>query len=67
MIKGAGGGLHRNTLEIDFIVVSDRGGVISISCFWSHGKILFLAKIIAGQRSALMCNCIARAIFNRAS
>ena len=24
-IKGAGGGLHRNSLEIDFIVVSDRG------------------------------------------
>ena len=23
--KGAGGGLHRNSLEIDFIVVSDRG------------------------------------------
>ena len=25
---------------------------------------LFLAEIIAGQRLALMCNCIARAIFN---
>ena len=24
-VKGAGGGLHRNSLEIDFIVVSDRG------------------------------------------
>ena len=23
--KGAGGGLHQNSLEIDFIVVSDRG------------------------------------------
>ena len=34
-------------------------GVICIKCFWSHGKILFLAEIIAGQRSALMCNCIA--------
>ena len=41
-------------------------GVISISCFWSHRKILFLAEIIAGQRSALMCNCIAQAIRNRA-
>ena len=40
--------------------------MISISCFWSLGKILFLAEIIAGQRSALMCNCIERAIFNRA-
>ena len=37
-----------------------------MSCFWSLGKILFLAEIIAGQRSALMCNCIVRAIFNRA-
>ena len=61
--KGAGG-LHQNSLEIDFIVVSD-GGVICIKCFWSHGKPLFLAEIIVGQRSALMCNCIARAIFNR--
>ena len=26
LVKGAGGGgLHRNSLEIDFIVVSDRG------------------------------------------
>ena len=40
-------------------------GVICIKCFWSHGKILFLAEIIASQRSALMCNCIAPAIFNR--
>ena len=28
---------------------------------------LFLAEIIAGQRSAVMCDCIARAILNRAS
>ena len=35
--------------------------VICIKCFWSHGKILFLAEIIAGQRSALMCNCVALA------
>ena len=41
--------------------------MISTSCFWSHGKILFLAEITAGQRSALVCNCIARAIFNHAS
>ena len=25
MLRGPGGGLHRNSLEIDFIVVSDRG------------------------------------------
>ena len=25
-----------------------------MSCFWSHGKILFLAEIIAGQRLALI-------------
>ena len=59
------GGLHQNFLEIDFIVVSDGGGVICIKCFWSHRKILFLAEIIAGQRSALMSNFIARLIFNR--
>ena len=40
--------------------------MISISCLWSYGKILFLAKVIASQRSTPMCNCIARAIFNRA-
>ena len=28
---------------------------MSICCFWSNGKILFLAEVIAGQRSALMC------------
>ena len=26
---------------------------------------MFLAEIIAGQRSALICNCIAQTIFNR--
>ena len=25
VLRGPGGGLHRNSLEIDFIVVSDRG------------------------------------------
>ena len=40
--------------------------MISISWFWYHEKILFLAKIIAGQRSALMYSCIARSIFNHA-
>ena len=37
---------------------------ISIRCFWSNGKILFLAKVIAGQRSAPVCNNIACTIFN---
>ena len=41
-------------------------GVMSNSCFWSYGKILFLAEIIAGQRSACVCNCIAQGIFDRA-
>ena len=54
--QGGGGGLHQNSLEIDFIVVS-------ISCFWSLGNILFLAEIIAGQRSALMCNYICASDF----
>ena len=30
-------------------------------------KILILAEVIAGRRSALLCNCSARAIFNRKS
>ena len=58
------GGLNQNSLEIDFIVVSDKGEWYLSGCFWSHGKILFLAEIIAGQRSALMSNFIAQAIFN---
>ena len=28
-------------------------GVISMSCLWSHGKILFLVEVITGQRLAL--------------
>ena len=32
--------------------------MIHISCFWSHRKILFLAEVIAGQKSELMCYCI---------
>ena len=35
----------------------------SISCFLPHQKILILAKVTAGQSSALMCNFIACAIF----
>ena len=41
--------------------------MISIRCFWSHEEILFIAKIIAGQRSARVCNCIAQGIFDRVS
>ena len=40
--------------------------MIYIGCFWSLGKVLFLAGIIAGRGSALMCDCVARAIFGRA-
>ena len=40
-MKGGGGG----------------GGVICIKCIWSHGKILFLAKIIAGRTAALSIVC----------
>ena len=45
------------------------------NCFWERGviyqlllieRLLFLADIIPGQWLALMCNCIVRAIFNRA-
>ena len=38
--------------------------VRSISCFLPHQKILILAKVIAGQRSAFLCNPIAGTIFN---
>ena len=39
--------------------------MIATSCFLPHQKILILAEVMAGWRSAIMCNCIARAIFNR--
>ena len=43
------------------MVFSNRS--ISIRCFWSHVKILFLAEVIAGQKSAPVCNNIVHAIF----
>ena len=56
------GGLHKNYSEIDFLIVSDRG-----DWYISHRKILLLAEreVIACRKSALQCNCIASAIFNR--
>ena len=65
-IKGAGGGLYEISLEIDFMIVSDRGSAI-------YQLLLAPWKNIVPSRSyrpsmqwsALMCNCIARAIFNR--
>ena len=36
-----------------FIVFSDRGGDIYLLLLWYHKKILLLAEVIAGQRSAI--------------
>ena len=48
-----------------FYGVFGKRGVRPTSCFLSDQKILILAKVIAGQRSAPMCNSIVRAIFIR--
>ena len=40
-----------------------KRGMRSTSCFLSHQKILILAKVIVGQRSASMSNSIVQAIF----
>ena len=50
--------------EIDFLAVSARGDRYLSDAFGLM-KILFLGEVIADQRSAPMCNYIARAIFNR--
>ena len=63
--KGAGGGLDLMDHQNRFYGVFWKKRVIPTSCFLPHQKILFLAKVTPGRRSALMCNCIARAIFNR--
>ena len=58
-LKGEGG-LHENFSEIIFLIVSDRAEATVIF------QILFLAEVIAGQRSEpIMCNYIACAIFDR--
>ena len=62
-LKGARS-LYQNSLEINFTVVSNEGELNLPAAFAPMEKILFLAEIIASQRSALMCNCIAPAIFN---
>ena len=62
---GPGGGPNMTDHENRFYGVFWLRRVRSISCFLPHQKILILAKVIAGQRSALMCNSIVRAIFNR--
>ena len=59
------GGLHGIFSEIYFLVVSDRGDLYPIRCFWSNEKILSLAEVIASRRSTLQRNCIVCAIFNR--
>ena len=53
--------------EIDFLVVSYRGDRYLSDAFGPIKKILFLAEVTTGQRSAPMGYYIARAIFNRLS
>ena len=63
-IKGAGGSTYMADNGNWFYSVFWKRRVRSISCFLHHQKILILAEVIAGQRSALMCNYIVHAIFN---
>ena len=59
ILRGRGpGGLHQNSLEIDFIVVSDRGSDI-------YQQLLVPWKNIVPSRNYRLCG-IVRAIFNRA-
>ena len=48
--KGVGGGLHQNSLEIDFIVVSDGGGNMYQMLLVPWKNIVPGYLIIAGQR-----------------
>ena len=48
-----------------FYGLFSKRGVRPTSCFLPDQKISILAEVIAGQRSASMCNSIVRAIFIR--
>ena len=64
-IKGAGGGPDMIDHQNRFYGVFWKRGVRPTSCFLPDQKISILAEVIAGQRSAPMCNSIVRAIFIR--
>ena len=65
VLKGAGGGPDMIDHQNKFYAVFWKRGVRPTSCFLPDQKISFLAEVIAGQRSAPMCNSIVRAIFIR--
>ena len=52
------GGLHENFSKNRLFGRFLQRRSISIRCFWSNEKILFLAEVITGQRSAPMFNSI---------
>ena len=52
IFKGTGGSLLENILEIDFLVVSDRGDRYLSDAFGPMKK-MFLTEVITGWRSAL--------------
>ena len=61
-VKGAGGGSRGRNCLYDVFLKWRLG---CTSCFLLHQKILIPAEVMVGRRSALICNSIARAIFNR--
>ena len=70
--SGRGSTIHRYsshlTTDIFVNIVDDvfwKKRVRGTSCFLPHQKILILAKVMTGWRSALMCNSIACVIYNR--
>ena len=64
-IKGPGGVPDMTDHENQFYGVFWKGRTRSTSCFLPDQKILIVAKVIAGQRSAPVCISIVRAIFKR--
>ena len=64
ILKGAGGSTcGRSWKSILWCFLKEESEIYQL--LFTSSKILILAKVIARQRSALMCNSIARAIFNR--
>ena len=64
-VKGAGGGPDMTDHQNRFYGVFWKRKTRSTSCFLPHQKMLIVAKVIAGQRSAPVCISIVRAIFKR--
>ena len=63
--KGAGGGPDMTDQENRFYGLFWKGRTRSTSGFLPHLKILIVAKVIAGKRSAPVCISIVRTIFKR--